>query len=93
MKTKKLKIEGDEKIKIELKFDFDEVYITLFEGGRPTKYKDVLTFSKENYDDMSFEVSLIGKIIKKLYDQYLKAKKMETNLIKVFEDRENIEIV
>jgi len=42
---------------------------------------------------MSFEVSLIGKIIKKLYDQYLKAKKMETNLIKVFEDRENIEIV
>ena len=92
MKTKKLKIEGNEKIKVELKFDLDEVHITLLQGGNPTKYKDTLTFQKFANDDSKLEESIIGKTIRRLYGEYVVAKEMEGKLIKLFEDMVYIEI-
>jgi len=93
MKVKKLKIEGEEKLKIELKFDLDELRITIFDGGKPTKYTDVLTFNM-NYDldDSTFEVNFIGETIQRLYLEYLKGKKVEKKLLDLFEDKENIEL-
>ena len=43
MKTITLKVDGDEKVKFRLIFEYDEVRITLLHGGTETKYTDTLT--------------------------------------------------
>ena len=92
MKKRKLKIEGEEKLKVELRFIFDEVYITLYEGGMPTKYKDVLTFQAIKNTDSSLELEMIGATISKLYGNYIDGKEVEKNLNELFVDKEYIEV-
>jgi len=90
MKTVTLKVEGNEKIKFKLFFEFDEVRIILFEGGTSTKYHDTLTIS--GYGDDISELNFIADTIQKLYTSYLRAKETERKLIKLFEDKKNIEL-
>lgn len=93
MKTKKLPIEGEEKLKLELVFDFDEVKITLLEGGRPTKYTDTLTFTNVNFNDPSdFEKNYIAETLLKIYHSYLRGKKTEEYLAEIFENGETASI-
>ena len=92
MKIRKLKIEGQEKLKIELMFDLDDLKITIFEGGKPTKYTDTLTFSRKNIQvESDFEVKLIGETFTRLFEEYKAGKEMEKYLIDKFEDKEYIE--
>ena len=71
MKTISLKVEGDEKIKFRIKFDFDEVQIILFEGGMQTKYHDILTLSHTNEDGYALHLNFIAETIQRLYTMYL----------------------
>lgn len=93
MKRKKLKIEGDEKIKIELLFNFDEILITVFEGSNPTKYTDTLKIQKIKNDDLDIVLNYIAEIITKLYSNYLSGKEIENKLNELFLDKEYIELV
>ncbi|GAG99936.1 unnamed protein product, partial [marine sediment metagenome] len=88
MKTKKLKVEGNEKLKFELIFDLDEIKITLFAGGHPTKYTDTLTFSRNSSEDSNFEIELIGATISRLLISYEKAKRIEEYLVELFDGKE-----
>jgi hypothetical protein len=90
MKKKKLKIEGEEKIKFEIIFEFDEIKITLFEGVSATKYSDVLTIQNTGNNDGEHEKEFIGETILRLYSEYKKGKEIENLLIDTFEDKEYI---
>jgi hypothetical protein len=91
MKTKKLKVEGNEKLKFELIFDLDEIKITLFAGGHPTKYTDTLTFTRNTNTDNNSEIEFIGTTISRLLIEYEKAKRIEIYLVDLFDGKEYIE--
>jgi hypothetical protein len=84
---KKLKIEGEEKLKIELTIKFNEIIVTLFEGGFPTK------FTKKIVVDGVGELfmSSFANSIEELYTNYTKEKEIEGQIVEMFKDKEYIE--
>ncbi len=92
MKTITLKVDGDEKVKFRLIFEYDEVRITLLHGGNETKYTDTLTIGYRNGGVATSELNFIADTIQKLYTQYLMGKETENELVEMFEDKKNIEL-
>ena len=45
MKTKTLKLEGSEKIKFRIEIEYNEVTVTLTQGGNPTKFSEKIICS------------------------------------------------
>lgn len=89
MKIKRLKIEGEEKIKFQLEIFYNDVVITLFDNGSPTKYVSEYSFgdnvgSKEQY------VEIIGVLCQTLYNEYLIGKRIQTDILSSLENMDII---
>jgi hypothetical protein len=87
MKIKKLKLEGNEKIKFLININFNDVTITLLEGGNPTKFTNTINFNLDDNGDGLKYVDIIANTCKKLYLQYLSGKKIQNEILETLDNK------
>jgi len=83
MKTIKLRVEGEEKLKFYIEINFDEATVILYKGGMPTKYTHIITLN----DPESDYYDALAIIMERLYKDYLNGLKIQEEIIKTFEDK------
>ena len=92
MRTRKLKLEGNEKIKFEIQIEYNDITVVLWFSGTPTKYKYTYTLEKpfnEEIKDRYFEQ--IGIVCKKLYDNFIVGRTIQTDIYNMLEYKDVIE--
>ena len=91
MKTRNLKLEGNEKIKFRIEIEFNQAKVTLINGGHETKFTETIAYDSED-KRMGDYLDKVGIICEKLYMIFKTAMEFEEDILKSFEDKYNIEL-
>jgi len=91
MKTKVLKLEGNEKIKFRIEIEYNEAKIILINGGSPTKFTKTIVFEGLNRINKDY-IDVIAINCEALYKLFLVGVEFEKQILESFEDKINIEI-